>query len=109
MVPEPIAACDHDRDPPACRVGCAGRTNSIAGGPVEVSAGSSAMGIRSSATFTVTGRTRPIRGEDRALLSVATADLQEPGRRATRCGGFEDLGGNAAPIGSEAASVRRLA
>jgi beta-xylosidase len=41
-------------------------------GPVEVSAGSSSMDIRSSATFTVTGQTRAIRGEDRAFLSVAT-------------------------------------
>jgi beta-glucosidase len=41
-------------------------------GPVEVSAGSSSSDIRSSATFTVTGKTRSIRGEDRAFLSVAT-------------------------------------
>jgi beta-glucosidase len=41
-------------------------------GPVEVSAGSSSDDIRSSATFTVTGQTRSIRGEDRAFLSVAT-------------------------------------
>jgi beta-xylosidase len=41
-------------------------------GPVEVSAGSSSMDIRSSATFTVTGQTRSIRGEDRAFFSVAT-------------------------------------
>jgi hypothetical protein len=36
------------------------------------SAGSSSSDIRSSATFTVTGQTRAIRGEDRAFLSVAT-------------------------------------
>jgi beta-glucosidase len=41
-------------------------------GPVEVSAGSSSSDIRSSATFTVTGTTRIIKGEDRAFLSVAT-------------------------------------
>jgi beta-glucosidase len=41
-------------------------------GPVEVSAGSSSSDIRSSATFTVTGQTRAIRGADRAFLSVAT-------------------------------------
>lgn len=41
-------------------------------GAVEVCAGSSSSDIRSSATFTVTGRTRSIRGEDRAFLSVAT-------------------------------------
>jgi beta-xylosidase len=41
-------------------------------GPVEMSAGSSSSDIRSSATFTVTGQTRAIRGEDRAFLSVAT-------------------------------------
>jgi beta-xylosidase len=41
-------------------------------GPVEVSAGSSSSDIRSSATCTVTGQTRAIRGEDRAFLSVAT-------------------------------------
>jgi beta-xylosidase len=41
-------------------------------GPVEVSVGSSSSDIRSSATFTVTGTTRIIKGEDRAFLSVAT-------------------------------------
>jgi beta-xylosidase len=41
-------------------------------GPVEVSAGSSSSDIRSSATFTVTGNTRVIRGEDRAFFSVTT-------------------------------------
>jgi beta-glucosidase len=43
-------------------------------GPVEVSAGSSSSDIRSRAKFTVTGKTRAIRGEDRAFLSVATVD-----------------------------------
>jgi beta-glucosidase len=41
-------------------------------GPVEVSAGSSSSDIRSRAKFTVTGKTRSIRGEDCAFLSVAT-------------------------------------
>jgi hypothetical protein len=41
-------------------------------GPVEVSAGSSSSDIRSSATFTVTGKMRTVSGEDRAFLSVAT-------------------------------------
>jgi beta-xylosidase len=41
-------------------------------GPVEVSAGSSSSDLRASATFTVTGQTRTIRGEDRAFLSAAT-------------------------------------
>jgi beta-glucosidase len=41
-------------------------------GPIEVSAGSSSSDIRSSATFIVTGKTRAIKGEDRAFLSVAT-------------------------------------
>jgi hypothetical protein len=41
-------------------------------GPVEVSAGSSSSDIRSTATFTVTGQTRAISGEDRAFLLVAT-------------------------------------
>jgi beta-xylosidase len=41
-------------------------------GPVEVSAGSSSSDLRSSATFTVTGQTRTINGEDRAFLSAAT-------------------------------------
>jgi beta-xylosidase len=41
-------------------------------GPVEVSVGSSSSDIRSSAKFTVTGKTRSIRGEERAFLSVAT-------------------------------------
>jgi len=40
-------------------------------GPVEVSAGSSSD-IRSTAKFTVTGKTRSIKGEDRAFLSDAT-------------------------------------
>jgi beta-glucosidase len=41
-------------------------------GPVEVSAGSSSSEIRSTATFTVTGKMRVIKSEDRAFLSVAT-------------------------------------
>jgi hypothetical protein len=41
-------------------------------GPVEVSAGSSSSDIRSNAKLTVTGKTRVIKGEDRAFLSVAT-------------------------------------
>ena len=41
-------------------------------GPVELSAGSSSMDIRSSATLTVTGQTRSIRGAERGFLSVAT-------------------------------------
>jgi beta-xylosidase len=41
-------------------------------GPVELSAGSSSSDIRSSATLTVTGQTRPIQGAARAFLSVAT-------------------------------------
>jgi beta-glucosidase len=41
-------------------------------GPVEVTAGSSSSDIRSSATLTVTGKTRVIKGEDRAFLSAAT-------------------------------------
>jgi beta-glucosidase len=40
-------------------------------GPVEFSAGSSSSDIRSSAKFTVIGRTRVFKGEDRAFLSVA--------------------------------------
>jgi beta-glucosidase len=41
-------------------------------GPVEVSAGSSSSDIRSTAKFTITGKTRVIKGEDRAFLSEAT-------------------------------------
>lgn len=41
-------------------------------GPVELSAASSSDDLRSSATFTVTGDTRAIGGDDRALLSAAT-------------------------------------
>jgi hypothetical protein len=41
-------------------------------GPVELSAGSSSSDIRSSAKLTVTGKTRAIKGEDRAFLSEAT-------------------------------------
>ena len=40
-------------------------------GPVEVSVGSSSNDIRSSAILNVTGKTRVIKGEDRAFLSVA--------------------------------------
>jgi beta-xylosidase len=49
-------------------------------GPVEVSVGSSSSDIRSSATFTVTGQTRTISGEERAFLSVATAGSFEKPR-----------------------------
>jgi beta-xylosidase len=41
-------------------------------GAVELSAGSSSDDIRSTATFTVTGQTTVINGEDRAFLSEAT-------------------------------------
>ncbi len=41
-------------------------------GPVELSAGSSSDDIRSSATFTATGETHVIAGEERAFLSEAT-------------------------------------
>jgi beta-glucosidase len=41
-------------------------------GPIEVSAGSSSSDIRSSATLTVTGKTRVFTGEERAYLSVST-------------------------------------
>ena len=41
-------------------------------GPVELSAGSSSSDIRSTATFTVSGQTRRIHGEERAFLSTAT-------------------------------------
>jgi Fibronectin type III-like domain/Glycosyl hydrolase family 3 C-terminal domain len=40
-------------------------------GPVELSAGSSSSDLRSNATFTVTGQTRPIKGQQRAFLSGA--------------------------------------
>jgi beta-glucosidase len=41
-------------------------------GPVEVSAGSSSSDLRSTARFTVTGKTRAFKGEERAFLSAAT-------------------------------------
>jgi beta-glucosidase len=41
-------------------------------GPVEVSAGSSSSDIRSSSKFTITGKTRALKGEERAFLSEAT-------------------------------------
>jgi beta-xylosidase len=41
-------------------------------GPIELSAGSSSDDIRSTATLTVTGKTRVISGEERAFLSAAT-------------------------------------
>jgi hypothetical protein len=41
-------------------------------GPVEVSVGSSSDDIRSSAMFTITGKTHVIKDEDRAFLSITT-------------------------------------
>jgi beta-xylosidase len=41
-------------------------------GPVELSAGASSSDIRSTATFTITGKMRVVKGEDCAFLSVAT-------------------------------------
>jgi beta-glucosidase len=41
-------------------------------GPVELGVGASSSDIRSSATLSVTGKTRILRGEDRAFLSAAT-------------------------------------
>jgi len=41
-------------------------------GPIEVSVGSSSSDIKSTATLNVTGKTRVIKGEERAFLSVAT-------------------------------------
>lgn len=41
-------------------------------GPVGLGVGASSSDIRSSATLTVTGKTRSIRGKDRAFLSTAT-------------------------------------
>jgi beta-glucosidase-like glycosyl hydrolase len=41
-------------------------------GPIEVSAGSSSDDIRSTAKLNVTGKTRTIKGEERAFLSAAT-------------------------------------
>lgn len=41
-------------------------------GPVELGVGASSSDIRSSATLTVTGKTRSIAAKDRAFLSVAT-------------------------------------
>jgi beta-glucosidase len=41
-------------------------------GPVELSAGSSSSDTRSRATLTVMGEARAIKGENHALLSVAT-------------------------------------
>jgi hypothetical protein len=46
-------------------------------GPVEVNVGSSSSDIRSRATLTLTGKTRVIKGEDRAFLSVATVGSSE--------------------------------
>jgi beta-glucosidase len=40
-------------------------------GPIEVSIGSSSSDIKSTATLNVTGKTRVIRGEDRAFFSAA--------------------------------------
>lgn len=43
-------------------------------GPVELSAGSSSVDIRSKANLTVTGKTRTIRGEDRKFFSVVRVE-----------------------------------
>jgi beta-glucosidase len=51
-------------------------------GPVEVSAGSSSSDVRSSATFTVTGQTRVISGDERAFFSDVT--VEPPVRQAKR-------------------------
>ena len=42
-------------------------------GPIEISAGSSSSDIRSRAAVTVTGKTRPIKGENGASLSTAVS------------------------------------
>ena len=47
-------------------------------GPVELRAGSSSDDIRSTTKFTVTGKRRFIRGEDRAFLSVAKVGARQP-------------------------------
>jgi beta-glucosidase len=39
-------------------------------GPIEISVGSSSSDIKSTATVNVTGKTRVIRGEDRAFFST---------------------------------------
>jgi beta-xylosidase len=41
-------------------------------GPIELTAGSSSSDIRSTATVKVTGKSRVIRAEERAFLSVAS-------------------------------------
>jgi hypothetical protein len=41
-------------------------------GPVELSAGSSSSNIRSTAKLMVSGRTRVIKGEERAFFQKAT-------------------------------------
>jgi hypothetical protein len=41
-------------------------------GPIEVSAGSGSSDIRQTANLDVTGKTRSIKGEERAFLSTAT-------------------------------------
>jgi beta-xylosidase len=55
---------------PMSLLGYTGRTGQfiLEPGPVEVSVGSSSSDIRSTAKFTVTGKTRSIKGEDRAFL-----------------------------------------
>jgi len=52
--------------------GAKGNDVVIEPGPVEMSVGSSSSDIKSMATFTVTGKTRVVRGPDRAFFSVAT-------------------------------------
>ena len=44
-------------------------------GPVEMSVGSSSSDIRASAKLTVTGKTRAIRGDERAFFSATTVKL----------------------------------
>lgn len=59
-------------------------------GSVELSAGSSSSDIRSSATLTVTGKARTIRGEDHAFLSVATVAASSARRGADMCTSREE-------------------
>jgi beta-glucosidase len=43
-------------------------------GPIEVSVGSGSSDIRQTANLDVTGKTRSIKGEERAFLSTATVE-----------------------------------
>jgi beta-glucosidase len=77
---EPGASKTIEFDVPISLLAYTGITNELVmePGSVEVGVGSSSDDIRSTTKFTVTGKRRFIRGEDRAFLSVAKVGARQP-------------------------------